>query len=289
MNITDAFTTWRAYLFSVAYNITGQVQEAEDIVQACFEDLLLKQPQSIENTRAYLARVVANKSIDRVKQLKKERSYYTGYWLPEPYITEQSEAAYSEILPYSLLHAMEVLNPVERAVLILREAFGFSYAGLAEICHTSEENCRQLLHRAKGKVKKAGKNIQPASDKIQQLLQMFLDACAQENATALSQLLREDIIVYTDGGGKATAALNAITGAVQAVKFLLGVTRKAKNEALAFEWVSVNGEPGILLLLNNKPDTLLMLEEENDLISSLFFVRNPDKIFLQHPVTKKQL
>jgi RNA polymerase sigma-70 factor (ECF subfamily) len=281
MNITAAFHQWRAYLFSVAYNITGQVQEAEDIVQSCFEDVLQAMPADIRNEKTYLARMVANKSIDRVNQLKKERAVYTGYWLPEPYITtEQQAAENTELLPYGLLHAMEMLNPVERAVLILREAFDFSYSELAEICNTSEENCRQLLHRAKTKVKKSRENAKPVSDKMKQLLQSFLDACTRENATDLSHLLKEDIVVYSDGGGKAQAALHTIHGQQTVVKFLLGLVRKTQPLALTVQWLWANGQPAALLLQDGRPDTLLTLEMEGEQIRSLFFVRNPDKIFL---------
>ncbi len=152
MNLTDQYTTLKPFLFAIAYNMTGQVQEAEDIVQDAFTDVLIKQPEAVRNPKSFLTRIVMNKAIDRLGVLKKERAHYPALWLPEPYITQRHGHDSTDILSYAFLHLLEALNPLERAVFILREAFDHSYEDIAELCGITVENCRQVLHRAKSKV-----------------------------------------------------------------------------------------------------------------------------------------
>ena len=121
MSIVSHYISLKPFLFSIAYNMTGQVQEAEDIVQDAFEDVLNKQREDIHNVKAYLTRIVMNKAIDRLAHLRKLRESYPGPWLPEPYMIP-TEGASPDILPYAFLHLLEELNPVERAVFILRLA-----------------------------------------------------------------------------------------------------------------------------------------------------------------------
>src|ERR1044072_5119885 len=153
MNLAEKYVALRSYLWTIAYDMTGEIQEAEDIVQDGFEIISGLKEEAVNNPKAYFTRIIINKSIDRQKELQKQRTNYTGTWLPEPYITFGDEPLNESILPYAMMHLAEQLNPVERAVFILREAFSYSYAEIAEFCDLTEANCRQLLHRANGKIK----------------------------------------------------------------------------------------------------------------------------------------
>ena len=126
MDIASQYNSLKGYLFATAYNMTGQVHEAEDIVQDAFEDILKKDIQSVRDLKSYLTRIVINKSADRLTILTKEREQYPGVWLPEPYIAASEETGNSDILPYAFMYLIEGLNPVERAVFIFCASAGIS-------------------------------------------------------------------------------------------------------------------------------------------------------------------
>lgn len=279
--------TYHSYLFSVAYNILGQIHEAEDIVQDAFEYMLTLPAGHVKNMKTYLTRVVANKSIDRLKMLKRARTHYPGTWLPEPYVEVDEAVANTDqpvdMLSYSLMWAMETLNPVERAVFILREAFDYAYHDLAEICGISEANCRQILSRAKKKVKQASGKDQSETDQeeYQRLIAAFLRARQEEDPGALARLLKEDIIVYSDGGGKAPAAMVPLEGVDVVLRFLTGIARKQQARELSYRLVYVNHQPAILLSSGAQPDTLISFDVTNSSINRIFIIRNPDKILLR--------
>ena len=286
MNITTHYISLRSYLFSIAYNMTGQVQEAEDIVQDAFEDVLKKPRSDVQNVKSYLTRIVMNKAIDRLSHLKKQRENYPGPWLPEPFMTEPDGASH-DILPYAFLHLMEELNSVERAVVILRESFDYSYEDIAAICELSVDNCRQILHRSKQKLKRPlsvdAKRGDAANDKM---LQEFLKACLSNDTTKLSALLRQDVLLYSDGGGKVVAARKILEGIESVAKFLFGISRKTFEKWSVARSISVNGEPALLMPDEDGVYLVLIPCVEDGKVLKIFLMRNPDKIFLKNSVTK---
>jgi RNA polymerase sigma-70 factor (ECF subfamily) len=286
MNVTTHYISLKSYLFSIAYNMTGQVQEAEDIVQDTFEDVLKKPRIDVQNTKSYLTRIVMNKAVDRLSHLKKQRENYPGPWLPEPYMT-QPDGSSHDILPYAFLHLMEELNSVERAVVILREAFDYSYENIAAICELSVDNCRQILHRAKQKLKRpvsnVGKKGEVANEKI---LQEFLKACLSHDTTKLSALLRNDVLLYSDGGGKVVAARKILEGITSVAKFLFGISRKTFEKWSGARSISVNNEPALLVPDEEGVYMLLIPSFEDGKVVKIFLMRNPEKIFSRNSVTK---
>lgn len=281
MNAADILTKYRTYLFSVAYHILGEVQEAEDIVQDSFEHFLSLPPEHVQNVKSYLTRVVANKSIDRLKERKKSQEHYPGTWLPEPYITvAHAEDQPKDLLSYGMMYLLEQLNPLERAVFILRVAFSYSYEALAELCEIQQDHCRQLLSHARKKMNLTEETITSKPSATQPLLEAFLKAREEGKIQALTQLLKEDIILYSDGGGKKAATRVPLYGWETVTKFLVGVAQKPDALQMKAQWVQINGLPGILFSLNGQPDSLLTLDGDGQKITHLYFVRNPDKIFL---------
>jgi len=276
----DSVYQHRPLLFSLAYNILGDSQEAEDIVQDTFEKWFSKE-QEVQYPKAYLCRMAVNRSIDRLEVLKKERALYTGTWLPVPYVTTSSgESSGQDLLPYALLSTLEKLNPVERAVFILREAFDYSYTDIAAFCAVSEEYARQVQHRASEKLQKPRIKFETSNEKQQQLLEAFLQASANEDTASLAKLLRDDVTLFADGGGKVSSSLVPIYGPDKIVKFLAGILQKVRG-TIEVKFVLVNGVPGALLIDKNtgKTDTIFTITTDGSLISELFLVRNPDKIF----------
>jgi RNA polymerase sigma-70 factor (ECF subfamily) len=287
MNVTAEYLSYKPYLLVIAYNMIGQVQEAEDLVQDSFEDILNIKPKDIKSVKSYLTRIVINKSIDRLTSLKKQRENYPALWLPEPYITIEGEDQESkDILPYSFMHLLEKLNPVERAVVILREAFDYEYEQLGSLCDLTAENCRQILHRAKAKLKGHSESVSGKTEANSKLLNSFLRACLSNDTAALSTLLKEDVMLYSDGGGKVVAARKLLQGISGVVRFLLGVTRKTLDKWSAARQVVVNGAPALLMPDNNNVYMIFIPQIENGQISRIFLMRNPDKIFLKNPVTE---
>ncbi|KAA0992272.1 sigma-70 family RNA polymerase sigma factor [Dyadobacter aurulentus] len=276
----DALPLYKSYLFSVAYNILGQIQEAEDVVQDCFEDILSTPDREVQNEKAYLTRVVANKSIDRLKKLKKEREQYPGTWLPEPYLQTELPAADEEktdILSYGLMSLIEQLNPVERAVFVLREAFDYSYASLAEIVQTSETNCRKILSRAR--VKLRSEPLRQTNGKShRELLDAFLRAHQQGDIKSLASLLKKDVIIYSDGGGKASAALKPVTGADNVMQLLEAISGMESVQAQTVQILRVNGRLGLVFFSGQKPETIFCFEVDKMAFSKMYIIRNPDKM-----------
>lgn len=273
----------RPLLFSLAYNILGEVQEAEDIVQDVFEVWFAKRPD-VQYPKAYLSRAVANRAIDRLEVLKKIRDLYKGPWLPVPIVSEPSmpeNRQSADPLPYALLTMLEKLNPVERAAFILRHAFDYPYSDISDICDLPEENVRQIVHRAQEKLQKPKVRYEATLEQRQRLLNAFIDACVRQDASSLKEILHHDVVLYTDGGGKVSAAVVPVRGPEKVIGFIANIV---KNALSAFEarQVIVNGSAGILLVhkTTGKTDTICTLETDGQKISGLYMVRNPEKILV---------
>lgn len=277
MELTTDILALRPYLFGIAYNMLAVIEEAEDIVQDVFEKWLLV--KEVKAPKAYLGRMVVNRSIDRLNALKEERESYKGHWLPEPYITfEQDELP---TLEYGLLALLERLNPSERAVFILRESFSEDYNTIADLTGLSADNCRQLLHRAHEKLDRSiTQPVDPA--KRIALTEAFLYALNSRDMTTLSQLLRSDIELLNDGGGKRAAALKPLFGLQKVLKFLGGIMSLPENQGDEFEYrpAYVNGSPCALIFrcLGGELDSMQYVESEGNIITRLLYVRNPDKL-----------
>ncbi len=277
MELTPEIFSLRPYLFSISYNMLGMVEEAEDVVQDVFEKWM--SASEVLDAKAYLARIAVNQSINRLNELRKIRENYVGMWLPEPYITLEPEPV--PTLEYGMLFLLERLNPNERAVFILRESFSEEYTSIAAITGLSAENCRQLLHRAHEKLGRS-KPLQVDPEKQRAFTIAFLTALHGQDRTELNQLLRNDIELYSDGGGKRAAALKALFGLEKVVKFLLGVTQLPEAQENQFEYrsVYVNGRPAALLFnrTTEQLDSMQYVEMTEGEITKLLFVRNPDKL-----------
>lgn len=280
MELNAHILALRPYLFGIAYNMLAMVEEAEDIVQDVYEKWLTV--KEAKEPKAYLGRMVVNRSIDRLNQLKVERESYKGHWLPEPYIT--LEQTTMPTIEYGLLCLLEQLNPSERAVFILRESFSEEYGTIAELTGLSADNCRQLLHRAHEKLRRrTTQRVDPAKQVA--LTEAFLYALHSRDLSTLNSLLRTDIELFNDGGGKRAAALKPLFGLEKVLKFLTGVMSLPETMETEFEYrpAYVNGSPAALIFrsLTGELDSMQYVEPDDAAISRLFYVRNPDKLKVQ--------
>jgi RNA polymerase sigma-70 factor (ECF subfamily) len=277
MEITTEVLELRPYLFKIAYSMLGEIEEAEDIVQDIYEKWLTA--ENVRTAKAYMARMTVNKSIKRLNELKVLRATYTGTWLPEPYIT--FEATDIPTIEYGLLFLLERLNPVERAVFILRESFSEEYSYIADLTGISTDNCRQTLHRTYDKLDRSP-HVPVDSSKHNDLIEAFVHSVLSKDRSSLEQILRSDIELYGDGGGKRTTALKPIFGLEKVQKFLFGVIQLLETQGDEYEYMPafVNGVPALLILRkdNKEVDSIQYFEWDNNVISRMLFVRNPDKL-----------
>lgn len=257
----------------------GEVEEAEDIVQDVYEKWITT--ENVRTPKAYMGRMIVNKSIKRLNELKVLRETYTGTWLPEPYITFEATATDNPTIEYGLLFLLEKLNPVERAVFILRESFSADYSYIAELTGLSTDNCRQTLHRSYDKL---GRNphMQVDTLKYNNLLEAFLQSVLNKDRSSLEQVLRSDIELYGDGGGKRTTAIKPIFGFDKVQKFIFGVIEliESQNDEYEYRHAFVNGVPALLILrkADKELDSIQYFEWDNEVITRLLVVRNPDKL-----------
>ncbi|MGD6963524.1 RNA polymerase sigma-70 factor [Fictibacillus phosphorivorans] len=274
------FITYKSLLFSLAFRMLGSVQDAEDIVQDAYITWSEQPVDHVKNPKAFLCKIVTNRCIDLLKSARKQKETYVGPWLPEPLITDNDDPASRYVMKESLSTAylllLEQLSETERAVFLLREVLEYEYQLIAEVIGKSSSNCRQIFHRAK---KAIGSHAigQSSSPKASALTEQFVSAVVSGNVGKLLSLLAVDAKLLSDGGGKTKAALVPILGAERISRFYMGIMAKAKED-FSFKYTIVNGEPGIILYAEHQVLGVLSLQIKNDLIQTIYWVVNPDKL-----------
>jgi RNA polymerase sigma-70 factor (ECF subfamily) len=281
--MSEDFQSYRPLLFSIAYRMTGSASEAEDIVQDSYLRYRAAAPGEVRSLKAYLSTIVTRLSLDHLKSARAQREQYIGPWLPEPILTGDSTLAalqsveQRESLATAFLVLLESLSPHERAVFLLREVFEYEYAEIAEMLSLSAANCRQLFHRAQVHLAERRRRFQPAREAQQRLLARFLQACQQGDIAALTETLAEDVIAWSDGGGKVSAARQPVFGRENIIRFLAGLLRKAPD-SLRLEIAEVNGAPAMLLFDGAQLMFTSTFVIENQHIQAIHAVLNPDKL-----------
>lgn len=219
------YQQYKGLLFHLAYQLTGSSTDAEDIVQDVFLKAHGVALEQIAEPKAYLCKMTTNRCLDLLKSARHKRELYTGPWLPEPIPTPEADSydavVTKDLLSYAMLVLLERLSPAERAVFVLREAFGFDYGEIAGLVDKSEANCRKLISRAKGKLGIApDAPIRAKETELgEQWMSRFLAALEQGNVTALLALLSADAELLTDGGGKVSAAIRPIVSGERVARF----------------------------------------------------------------------
>lgn len=274
--MTDDFEPHRQFLIGVAYRMLGSFAEAEDIVQDAFLRWSSVDRTTVDNPRAYLAQIVSRLCLDRMKSAAARREQYVGTWLPEPLVANASEPV-ADDLSLALLLTLERLSPLERAAFLLHDVFDMDYAVIAETLDRSEAACRQLATRGREHVRETRPRFTPSPESTAKLAEAFAAALLQGRVDELAQLLADDAILYSDGGGKRLAALNPIYGRDKIVRFLIGVTKKFPVESLRVERVVINGLAGFVIWTDEGPETM-SFAFDHDRIVGIYAVRNPDKL-----------
>ncbi|MEU1629630.1 RNA polymerase sigma-70 factor [Streptomyces sp. NPDC020096] len=276
----DAFTEHRPLLFTIAYEMLGSATDAEDVLQESYLRWSAVDPAAVEHPRAYLVRVVTRQGLNHLRAVRARREEYVGPWLPEPIRTapEVSEdAILAESVSMAMLLVLETLNPTERAVFVLHDVFGYTHGEIAASIGRTEVTVRQIAHRARRHVHARRRRFEPDSDATRQIVQRFLLAAANGEVQPLMDLLAPDVVVISDGGGKAVAARRPIIGRDDVARFVLGVSRTG-TATTHVEHLTYNGMPAARFLTGGELDWLLAFEIHDGRITGLYGIRNPDKL-----------
>ncbi|MFF8289188.1 RNA polymerase sigma-70 factor [Streptomyces sp. NPDC016309] len=279
------FEAHRAVLTGVAYRMLGRVADAEDVVQEAWLRWSAAAHADIREPRAYLVRVTTRLAVDRLRQVRARREAYVGPWLPEPLVTDfgpavpdtAERAVLADSVSLAVLVVLESLSPLERAVFVLREAFGFPYAEIAATLDRSEAAVRQLAGRARRHVDEGRPRYDVDPAERRDLTERFLTAAAGGDLEGLLALLAPDARLIGDSGGKAKAPLRVMETADKIGRFLCAVARDPATFG-EFRALEVNGGPALLVLLEGQPDSLTQVDVKDGLIQCIYIVRNPDKL-----------
>lgn len=267
----------RPVLKTYAYNICGSVEDAEDVVQDVMIRYLELDETKIENPKSYLIRMAINRAISQKKSLNKRVVSYPGEWLPEPVSMDSADRGINkkELLSYSLMVLLEKLNPRQRAVFILKEAFDYEHTEIAEVLDIKPELSRQLLTRAKksiGDPKQLNRNDIPGD-----FLNNYLNILHSGDMNRLEALLNEDIVSVSDGGGKARAAMNPVHGKKSVAALLNGLyTRFYENATVRSG--QVNQEPALFYYQQGVLVKCMVFTLVDEQITCAYIIRNPDKL-----------
>ena len=283
----------RPLMFSIAYRMLGSVTEAEDVVQDAYVRIQERAVagEVIDRPEAFASTVATRLAIDALRSARRTREVYTGTWLPEPLPDADADAdpahrvERDETLSFAFLAVLERLGPVERAVFVLREVFEFDYPAIAEIVERDEAACRQIMHRARGRIADGRPRFDADAARDAALLDSFLAALYSGDVDALAGVLADDVVFYADGGGRAPAVRHPIHGAVAVARFLAGLVRRGAGMHVHIERIAVNGETALRV---SGPDgstlSVLMLHLAGGAVAVVGNQLNPAKLRHLGPV-----
>lgn len=294
---TRVFVEHRELLFSVVYNMLSSVADTEDVLQETWLSWASRggQPgvERIDNPRAYLVRIAVNKALARQAAISRRRETYVGPWLPEPLVTsladgratgEAADAADTaerfQSVSMALLVVLETLTPLERAVFVLHEVFGYAHTETAGILGRTPAAVRQLAHRAREHVHARRPRYRTDPYVRQQVTERFTAAVSGGDLRTLLTLLAPDVTLWADGGGKATAAgPHPVHGRDEVARLLAGGAPRSRG-GLDIRFRRVNGDPSALLFRNDSPFAVLVLDLVPDgrQVCGIYFVTNPEKL-----------
>ncbi len=287
-NQGEEFEHYRVLLFSIAYRMTGSASDAEDLVQETYLRYQANASQEIVSLKAYLSTIITRLALDYLKSARVAREEYIGDWLPEPILTSENGGfplaglglEQQESLSLAFLRLLEALSPPERAVFLLHEVFVYPFSEIGTMLEKSPANCRQIFHRARQALQDKRARFEPEPQRHRQLLFSFLSASQAGDMDALTSLLAQDAVSWSDGGGKVQASLKPIYGQ-QAVarlwSFWMSAARK-NQQPLTHTLAEINGSPAILFWQEDNLAVVLSLTLSATGIQEIYALLNPDKL-----------
>jgi RNA polymerase sigma-70 factor (ECF subfamily) len=283
----DVFDEHRPYLFGVAYRMLASAADAEDIVQEAYLRWSAQPRDDVVSPRGFLTTVVVRLCLDEVRSARSRRETYVGPWLPEPLLVDERDASWATELADSLslafLVMLEELAPVERAAFLLHDVFDYGYPEIAEMLDRQEPACRQLVSRARQRVGDRRHRFDVDREQGQELAERFVVACSTGDLAALMEMLSDDVVVWTDGGGVVKAARRPIYGADKSARFLVAVATTVPDGADVRNAV-INGQPGVLIIAADVVVNAVALDIIDRRIVGVRVMSNPEKLTRMRPV-----
>ena len=277
---TAAFVAHRNLLFTVAYELLGSAADAEDVLQETWLRWAAVDLDTVRDRRAYLVRIATRQALNRLRTLQRRKEAYVGPWLPEllgtaPDVAE--DVAFAESVSLALLHVLETLSPIERAVFVLREAFDVGYDEIAAAVDKRPAAVRQIAHRARQHVdaRRPREVVSPGATRA--ALASFQRAVETGDLQGLLAVLAPEVVLIADGGGVVQAALRPVVGAERVVRLMLGGLGKLAGTLTAAPTM-VNGNPALVLRLDGALDGVIAIRVEDARSAGLYYVRNPAKL-----------
>jgi RNA polymerase sigma-70 factor, ECF subfamily len=288
---TDDFAGLRPLMFSIAYRMTGSVSDAEDIVQEGFLRIARAERDGtqIESPKAFAATVTTRLAITHQTSARVRRESYVGAWLPEPLIVDEHDPAdqveMADSLSMAFLLMLETLTPTERAVFLLHEVFSYEYKEIAGIVGKSEANCRQILTRARRRVREQPR-FESSREQGEQVARRFLAAVEGGDLDSVLELLAPDAVMVGDGGGKAMALATPLSGGDRIARFLFGLLRRYRKLGTTMEPSLVNGQPGSVSYdAEHRVIGVFALDIADGKVRTIRSIVNPDKLGHLGPVS----
>src|SRR6266699_1333058 len=293
----EEFEHYRVLLFSIAYRMTGSASDAEDLVQETYLSYQASESSEIVSLKAYLTTIITHLALNYLKSARVAREQYIGAWLPEPILTSEdggfplADLEQQEALSLALLRLLEALSPPERAVFLLHEAFDYPFSEIGSMLEKSPANCRQIFHRAKQTLQDQRARFEPEPQHQRQLLLSFLSASQAGDMAALTSLLAQDAVSWSDGGGKVQSNLKPIHGQQAVARFWcfwLSLARK-NQRPLTFTLAEINGSPAILFWEEDRLAVVISLTLSSVGIQEIYALLNPEKLaYLQKQLSSSR-
>jgi len=265
-------------MFALAYRITGNRADAEEIVQDAFLRFHGAEPKdAVRSLKAYLATITARLSLNRLRDQHARRETYLGEWLPEPLVTEDEPGIRAEDVSFALLVLLERLSPLERVVFVLRSAFDLTFDEIASAVSRDAAACRKIFSRARLHVMEERPRFTVDRERHRAMLRLFAEAVRDGDTAGLVSLLDQNVVFHSDGGGKALASRKPVTGHDAVAQFLIAVTRTLPEDAIA-EVVELNASPALVLKAGGRPRVAILVETDGERIYAIYGISNPDKL-----------
>jgi RNA polymerase sigma-70 factor (TIGR02957 family) len=281
----DVFDQHRSLLFAVAYRVLGTAADAEDAVQDAWIRWSSADRSEVADPKAYLARIVTNEALARLREARRRREVYAGPWLPEPIRTDTGSAAGADpdSVSMAMLVVLETLSPLERAVFVLREVFAFEYDEIGSAVGRTPEAVRQASHRARSQVQARRPRFAVERSRQREVTERFFAAAAGGDVNALLELLAPDVTLWTDGGGKVRQAMRPIVGAATVASWFaaLGAVtyQGVAPPDMRAEPAEINGAPGMIFRGPDRVLATITLDlDESGRVAGIHNVANPDKL-----------
>ncbi|SKB08985.1 RNA polymerase sigma-70 factor [Aeromicrobium choanae] len=282
-DVLAEFTAHRPLLFTVAYEMLGSAADAEDVVQEVWLRWSADDREDVQDPRAYLVRIVTRLALNRLRSLARQRESYVGPWLPEPLETVPDVAddvALAESVSTAMMLVLETLGSTERAVFVLREVFDLPYDEIAAAVDRTPDNVRQIARRARAHVAARRPRSEVTAQERTEVLVRFQRAIAEGDLQQLLDVISPDVVLISDGGGKASAARRPILGRDRVLRFLAAVM----PADMRVEAVWINGENGLVIREAGAVTAIATAVVEGGVVTTMHVVRNPDKLSLPGPV-----